>query len=182
MSPKQFRVGRSKTDENENENENENEKGDSMKVQDCKNLCKPVFGLKKKKRLQKESGLTLIEIIIVLGLVGGLIALLAGRLVGGLDRAKVKQSKVGMSTVVQALQGYQLDCGSYPEDLGALINDPGDTCRDWAGPYLKEDNIKDAWGTDYVLEQADGQVVIKSFGADKKPGGTGFAKDLEEGI
>lgn len=129
-----------------------------------------------------QRGLTLIEIIIVLGLVSTVIALLGSRLIGGVDRANVKQAKVALGQIATSLEDYRADCNTYPTTevgLKALVEDPGAVCPDWLGPYTKKENILDPWKNEFAYESEDGNYTLKSYGADKRPGGSGVDKDLE---
>jgi type II secretion system protein G len=78
-----------------------------------------------------------------------------------------------------ALTGYKLDIGSYPESLGALVSNV-DQSEKWDGPYIKPAVPKDPWGNAYVYtfpgEHGDFDLVC--YGADGQPGGTGENADI----
>ena len=95
----------------------------------------------------KQSGMTLIEIIIVVALLGTLITYLVSSLTTASDGAKVDQAKIGMGGVGQALQLYRIHHGRYPtseEGLGALLSNPGSSSS-WRGPYTEKNKLKDPW-------------------------------------
>lgn len=124
-------------------------------------------------------GMTLVEIMIVLAIIGGLMALLAPRFTGALDKSKVRETKIAMGQVINALNMYYTDCGRFPTSLDSLIKAPaGDECTNW-GPeaYLKKE-AKDAWGTNLLYEISGNNFTIKSLGADRRDGGSGFDKDI----
>ncbi len=101
-----------------------------------------------KKALQK--GLTLIEIIIVVALIGTLMTIIVRNLTQQADVAKEGQAKIGMANVGQALQLYKVQTNHYPtteQGLNALISNPGE--KNWRGPYAEEKQLKDPWGTSY---------------------------------
>ena len=56
--------------------------------------------LARKARLHAESGLTLVEIIIVIAILGTLMAILAGSLFGAQDEANVDMTRLQISQVV----------------------------------------------------------------------------------
>lgn len=131
-------------------------------------------------RGRSQSGMTLVEIMIVIVILAGLTALLAPRVTSQLNHSNIKQTYLAMSELGKALDTYNIDCGKYPstaQGLKALLENPGD-CPAWVEPYVKKNLLKDAWGTEFQYEEADGVYTITSFGADKKPGGTGKNKDL----
>ena len=65
-------------------------------------------------------GFTLVEIMIVMAILGSIFALLAPRFTGAKDKANVKEAKIQMSLIMNALTGYETDCGKYPSDLTKL--------------------------------------------------------------
>jgi general secretion pathway protein G len=132
-----------------------------------------------KKSILNSSGMTLLEIMIVLGIIATITAVLANKIGSTREKARVQETKLQMNNVLQALEMYSNDCGRYPEALGALRENPGsDQCPNW-GPdsYLKKEP-KDAWQHDFTYSGADGKVVLKSLGKDGREGGEKFDKDL----
>jgi general secretion pathway protein G len=124
-------------------------------------------------------GMTLVEIMIVLAIIGGLMALLAPRFTGALDKSKVRETKIAMGQIQNALNMYYTDCGKFPKTLDALVKAPSsDECSNW-GPdaYLKKE-AKDAWGTPFIYELDGNQFIIKSLGNDRREGGAEYAKDI----
>ncbi len=108
--------------------------------------------------LPKEAGLTLIELLIVFSLLGGLIALLVTNLTGQADKAKVDQTKIAFGQLTSNLQLYRVNVGKYPtteQGLKALVANPGDN-KNWRGPYTEENKLKDPWGND-IQYSSDGK-------------------------
>ncbi len=129
--------------------------------------------------LKNNRGMTLIEIMIVLAIVGGLMAILAKNFGSQLAKSRVKQTQIEMGTIINALNMYQTDCGRLPSNLEALVKSPGgEECSNWGpDPYLKK-APKDAWGTDYIYTVEGSTFSLKSLGADRREGGDSFDKDL----
>ena len=72
-------------------------------------------------------GFTLIEIMIVVFIIGILAAIVAPRLIGHSDEARIAQAKAQIKNFETALKLFKLDNGFYPsteQGLEALIEEP----------------------------------------------------------
>jgi general secretion pathway protein G len=115
------------------------------------------------KRFKVRQGFTLIEILIVLGI----IILLAGTAIVALvpqqRGARIDTTRIKLKNIETALEAYNINIGHYPTDeeggLGALLTKPAfadeTIAAQWRGPYLKEDP-RDAWSNkfNYQVTQA----------------------------
>ncbi len=122
-------------------------------------------------RFTKEAGFSLIEIIIVLGILGSLIAVLVTSLGTSQISAKKKETAVKAGQVQSQLLRYQADMGKMPttaEGLGVLFTNSGSS--KWTGPYGNEDDVKDAFGTAFEYELSPKGAVLKSAGQDEQMG------------
>ncbi|MGN0867347.1 MAG: type II secretion system major pseudopilin GspG [Oligosphaeraceae bacterium] len=123
---------------------------------------------------------TLIEIMIVVVIIGSLAALVGPRIIGSLDKSRVRTTTVQLVELKGAVQSYYMDCSEYPASLEDLM--VKNSNERWDGPYLDAKNLpKDGWGNDfhYAVPGDDNQPFdIISYGADKSAGGTGYAADL----
>jgi general secretion pathway protein G len=136
-------------------------------------------------RITRHGGFTLIEILVVVVILGLLAALIVPRIMDRPDEARVVAAKSDIAAIVSALKLYRLDNGSYPtteQGLQALVKKPtaGDVPPNWKpGGYL-ERLPKDPWGSDYQFLSPGvyGEIDVFSYGADRKPGGEGFALDI----
>ncbi|MCM2280628.1 MAG: type II secretion system major pseudopilin GspG [Bdellovibrionaceae bacterium] len=132
-------------------------------------------------RRLNQAGMTLIEIMIVLAIVGGLMAVLGNNIMDRLKKSRVNTTQIHMKEIQKQLDMYNADCGSYPtteQGLDALVKAPGDSCPNWGPePYMKKEP-KDAWGKEYIYESDGATVSLKSLGADKREGGDNHDKDL----
>ena len=128
-------------------------------------------------------GMTLIEILVVLVLIGIVLGIVGGNFIGRGEKAKADAAKIEISQIGQALDLYKLEIGRYPtssEGLQALVSAPAATAN-WNGPYWKKSAIpKDPWGNDYRYTSPGqkGAYDIVSLGADGKEGGDGTNKDI----
>jgi general secretion pathway protein G len=131
----------------------------------------------KKSQLSSENGMTLMEILIVIAIIGGLAGLLVPRVLANQARANVKQTKLILQTVAEALGQYHSDCGKYPESLDGLSKSDG-SCSSW-GPVAYMNKVpKDAFGKELVYSVEGSEFTLKSLGKDGKEGGTGVDTDI----
>ena len=127
--------------------------------------------------LKNRKGMTLIEIMIVLAIIGSIAALLLPNITGQLDKSKVKEARIQMTQIVNALSMYYTDCGKYPAALEGLAKADAN-CSNWGPePYFKK-SLKDPFGAEFVYEIDGSEYSLKSLGKDKKPGGSGYDKDI----
>lgn len=126
-----------------------------------------------------QAGFSLIEIIIVTVLIGGIVAFAATKILGGGDRANHNLAEAQVQTLAQQVQSYQMDTGSLPNSLEDLIRQPG-SVDGWLGPYAKEAALKDPWGTPFEYRvPGDNQAFeLISLGADRQAGGDSVDGDI----
>ena len=128
-------------------------------------------------------GMTLIEILVVLVLIGIVLGIVGGNFIGRGEKAKADAAKVEIGQIAQSLDLYKLEVGRYPttqEGLQALISAPSGVAN-WNGPYWKKSAVpKDPWGNEYryVSPGSKGAYEIISLGADGKEGGEGPDRDI----
>lgn len=127
-------------------------------------------------------GMTLVEIMIVLAIIGSIMALLLPRIAGSQDKANARQAKIQIGQLSQALTMYYSDCGKYPQSLEGLLTQDA-SCTNWGPePYYKppggSKEILDPWGNAYTYNLEGGQFVIKSLGKDGADGGSGNGADI----
>jgi general secretion pathway protein G len=133
--------------------------------------------------MNSNKGFSLIEILIVLGLIAGIVAFIATRISGAQGNAQVKTTKLGIQNVIDQLELYNTDCQSYPsstQGLMALVKKPSGepACESWGpNPYAK-DTPRDAWGQPFVYESDGIEYEIISYGKNKRPGGDGVDADI----
>jgi general secretion pathway protein G len=136
------------------------------------------------RRLSEKGGFSFIEILIVIAIMAGMIAIVGPMLFGRLDEAKIEQARIQMKSLVGALDLYYLDNSSYPtteQGLNALLVKPevGNTPRNWRGPYLRSSKIpQDPWNNDYFYQSDGNEIILKSLGADGADGGSGINADI----
>jgi general secretion pathway protein G len=131
----------------------------------------------------RQRGMTLIEILVVLVLIGIVLGIVGGNFIGKGEKAKADAAKIEIGQISQTLDLYKLEVGRYPtsqEGLQALISAPAGVSN-WNGPYWKKSTVpKDPWGNEYRYASpgSKGAYEIVSLGADGKEGGEGPDKDI----
>lgn len=135
--------------------------------------------------LTVQRGFTLIEIMVVVVIMGILVALVAPKLIGRTDDARIIAARQDIATIMQGLKLYRLDNQRYPtteQGLLALVTMPvnGPDANGWkTGGYL--DKLpRDPWGNSYLYLSPGikGEIDVFSFGADGQAGGTGNDADI----
>ena len=128
------------------------------------------------------AGFSLIELLIVIVILGGLVAVVAPGLMDSADQAKRDTVCLKMNDLKKRLDMFSLDNGSYPdteEGFAALVGNP-DTEKYpnyRAKPYLKK-LPKDSWKTPFIYLKKGDDVEIISFASDRKEGGEENSKDI----
>lgn len=128
--------------------------------------------LKKRPTARKQrQGLTLLELMIVLIILVGLMAIVGPRLLGSQRKADIRTAKVQIGNLESALKMYVVDMKIYPstdEGLELLLSAPEDErlARKWAGPYIDGNELPlDPWGNEfeYEFDAADGEGDAPDF-------------------
>lgn len=123
-------------------------------------------------RTMLSRGMTLIEIILVVALLGTLMAYLVRNLLGTADNAKIDTAKLAMGQLQGDLQMYRVHNNKFPtteQGLDALLTAPGDA-KGWRGPYTEASHIQDPWGVKFTYESDGRNTKIISAGPDGQPG------------
>jgi len=122
------------------------------------------------------TGFTLIELMLVVIIIGVLVSMVAPRLAGRSEEARMAASKADINANISvALDLYELDNGRYPateEGLGALVTKSASGVN-WKGPYLKKEPV-DQWGRKYLYRCPGDHLAdydLYSYGPDGVEGG-----------
>ncbi len=133
---------------------------------------------------KQTQGFSFIEILIVIVIMAGIVAIVGPTLFNRLDDAKIDQARIQMKGFMSALDLYHLDNHSFPtteQGLQSLLSKPevGVIPENWRGPYLRSKNLpKDPWNHDYFFQSDGASIVLKSLGADGQEGGEGNDADI----
>lgn len=129
-----------------------------------------------------EKGLTLIELVMVIIVIGILAGVAMKSMDSAIETGRIESTKKEMNVLAMAIAGnpdlvnngsrtdygYVGDVGSLPPDLDALVTAPT-AHSTWKGPYVSsnfmqsaDDYKKDAWGALYTYS---GDITITSTGS-----------------
>lgn len=127
--------------------------------------------------VKNSRGLTLVEILIVLAIIGALGAILMPRFQGQLEKANIRQTRIVMGQLLQKIAEYQLECGKAPAALENLVGG-GDDCSNWIPDPQFKKVPTDAWKNEFGYEVDGNTFVIISYGSDRREGGSAYAADI----
>jgi len=133
----------------------------------------------------RQTGFTLIEIMIVVVIIGILGALILPNVIGRDDQARATAVSTDLQGLGNALELYKLDNYQYPstdQGLEALIARPGgfpEPKNYNPGGYLrKKKEPVDPWKNPYIYIQNGSGYELYSLGADGAEGGEGINADV----
>ena len=141
--------------------------------------------MEKKFNSFKQSGFTLIEVIVVLVILGILASIVVPNVISRTDQAQIVKAKQDIRALESALQMYRVDNFSYPttdQGLQALVEKPssGPEAKNWQkGGYIKK-VPSDPWQNEYqyIIPVEEGDFDLYSLGADGRPGGADSNADI----
>ena len=140
--------------------------------------------INKRKSKIKNSGFSLIEILVVLLIIGLLTTLVAVNVLPSQDRARVEKAKADIAIMGNALEMYRLERFNYPNNemgLRALLRSDEENFQNSLNTrgYIKS-LPKDPWGNEYqyVIPGDKGEYDLFSMGADGNIGGEGLNADI----
>lgn len=130
---------------------------------------------KLRRRMRRQAGMTLLEIMVVIILVGLIGTVVGVTVISQFQKGKVGVARTQVCKLVQAVNQYNIEKNKYPsgsEGLSAVKS---------AGIMKKIP--KDPWGRQYIYKfpgkDDPTRPDIYSYGADGKEGGTGATdKDI----
>lgn len=128
-------------------------------------------------RRLNNKGFSLAEIMIVMVIIGGILALILPKIQEGRANASIRGTRIKLGEIENKINEYQADCRKLPTSLTFLVEDTTD-CRNWSSNKNNRNLLKDEWGTDFVYEAMDNGYNLMSLGADKKEGGSGPDKEI----
>ena len=132
-----------------------------------------------------QKGMSILEILIALTLLGLAGTFVAGKVFENLQQGKVQTAQIQMKSIGDRLKEFRRDCGLYPttdQGLDALITKPtgGRECKRYSpSGYIDGGKIPvDPWDAEYLYESDGKTYNITSFGADNTEGGEEFDADI----
>jgi general secretion pathway protein G len=134
--------------------------------------------------IKRNDGFSLIELMIVIGIIGLLVAVVGPNLIQRFEIAKRDTTRMNIKSLSTALKSFRLECGQYPttdQGLDALKAKPttGQPCKNYApGGYIEQSIPKDGWDRPFSYESDGNDFEIKSYGKDRREGGAELDADI----
>ncbi len=133
----------------------------------------------------RQSGFTLIEIMVVVIIIGFLASVVVPAVLDRVDESRIQKAKADFKQLQTALKLYKIDNFVYPsgeQGLEALVTKPSlaPVPRNWKSSGYIEQLQMDPWGRPYLyMSPGEGhEYDIYTLGADGVSGGEGPAADL----
>ncbi len=123
-----------------------------------------------RKQRRRNRGMTLIEIMVVITILGLIAAAVGVAVIPQLEQARRDRAALDIKNIQGAMKLYYTKKGKYPDTasgLNALVE-----------TQTLESMPKDPWNNDYVYIIEGGKPVIISYGADGTAGGEGSDADI----
>jgi general secretion pathway protein G len=114
---------------------------------------------KLRRRARSSRGMTLIEIMVVLVILGLIASAIAYNVFGQLKEAQIKTAKLDLQAISNGVDLYHVETGNWPDGLQQLV------------PKFVREVHKDPWGGDYTLVRSGEGYDVYSYGPDKAQGG-----------
>lgn len=126
----------------------------------------------------KRSGMTLVEVLAVVVILGLLAATLTVGFSGVFGKGKRELARTGIGVIAGKLETYRIENASWPESLDALTTPAASPS---AAYYLGQSQLVDPWGNAYRLVVPgpdEHPYEVLSLGSDGALGGEGEAADV----
>lgn len=124
----------------------------------------------KNRKRRSLRGMTLIEIMVVITILGLIAGAVVVAVIPRLEEARRSRAELDIKNIESGLKLYYARKGNYPDTatgLKALVD-----------LQILDALPKDPWGNDYVYTREGNQPVITSYGRDGVPGGEGPDADI----
>jgi general secretion pathway protein G len=109
--------------------------------------------------LGARAGMTLVEIMVVITILGLIIGVVGVSVVSYLKDAEIGVAKTQIKNLKTAVQRYRQVNSAYPQSLDEIAK------------YMEDNKIpKDPWGEPYLYQLREDSFVIHSKGPDKQDG------------
>lgn len=127
------------------------------------------------------SGMTLVEVLAVVVLLGLIAATLSLGFSGAFGKGKQQLARTGIGVVVGKVESYKIETGTWPDSAQGFSALTDGMATPSASYYISRQQLLDPWGNPYqfVIPGPDGHPYeIISLGADGQPGGSGEDEDI----
>lgn len=120
--------------------------------------------------ITRQKGMTLVEVLAVIVLIGLIMTVVAKGVMGKADKAKAQTNKLQLEKIANSLGQYRLENNKYPGSLEELVS-TGD---------LDKRDLNDVFGNPitYRAEGNGRSFSIMTYGSDGVAGGEGPKADV----
>lgn len=137
------------------------------------------------KIIKNQAGMSLMEILIALTLLGLAGTFVATAVNDRLQEGRVESARIQVQRLGEILKDYRRKCNSYPstdQGLDALVQKPttGKECKRYPpNGFVENGKIPvDPWDNEFIYESTGRSYTIISLGADGAEGGEGYDADI----
>jgi len=117
----------------------------------------------KKQQRRRNRGMTLIEIMVVITILGLIAAAVGVAVIPQLNQARIDRAKLDIRNIQNAMKLYYTKKGSYPDTATGL--------RGLVEMQALESIPRDPWNNEYTYLKEGNNPVITSYGPDGTSGG-----------
>ena len=111
------------------------------------------------KKRRNARGMTLIEIMVVLVILGLIAGAIGYNVFGQLKEAQIRTATLDLKAISNGIDLFHVETGNYPDGLSGLT------------PKYIKDLHKDPWGQEYAYVRTGEGYDVYSYGPDKAQGG-----------
>lgn len=111
------------------------------------------------RKLRRDEGFSLIELLIVVAIIGIIAAIAVPQLMNAMDRGRQRRSMADMRNLATANGTLRVDTGAYGATLGALVP-----------TYMQVTPAGDGWGTAWGYSTGADTYMITSLGSNAAAG------------
>jgi len=129
-----------------------------------------LFGKQRGASRSAVRGMTLIEIMVVITIIGLIAAAVTVAVIPQLQRAQVDRTVLDIKSIESSLKLYYARKGNYPDTATGL--------KGLVDMQILEKMPQDAWNHDYIYVLERGKPIVTSYGRDGVPGGEGLDADI----
>ena len=119
---------------------------------------------------RRQRGMTLIEIMVVITIIGLIMAAVGVSVIPMLDEARQKRARMDLGAIHNGLKIYYAKKGRFPDTAIGL--------RALVEAQTLEHLPKDPWGNAYVYMNEGGKPLVTTYGGDGVSGGEGVDADI----
>lgn len=135
--------------------------------------------------LKSQRGMSLVEILIAITLLGVVGTLVVSNVIDSLREGETNSTRIQIKNLHGILTDYKRKCGLYPtsdQGLDALVEKPtsGKECKRYPpNGFIDGGKIpEDPWGNEFDYKSDGRDYTIISYGVDGVEGGDGWDADI----